>query len=43
MWVADLGDTDAAEQLAVRAWDELGGIDVLVNNAAIPPAGGSPT
>jgi short-subunit dehydrogenase len=36
MWVADLGDTDAAEHLAVRAWDELGGIDVLVNNAAIP-------
>jgi short-subunit dehydrogenase len=36
MWVADLGDTDAAEQLAVRAWDELGGIDVLINNAAIP-------
>jgi short-subunit dehydrogenase len=36
MWVCDLGDTDAAERLAVRAWDELGGIDVLVNNAAIP-------
>lgn len=36
MWVCDLGDTDAAEHLAVRAWDELGGIDVLVNNAAIP-------
>jgi short-subunit dehydrogenase len=36
MWVADLGDTDAAEALAVRAWDEMGGIDVLVNNAAVP-------
>jgi short-subunit dehydrogenase len=36
VWVADLGDTDAAEALAVRAWDEMGGIDVLVNNAAVP-------
>jgi short-subunit dehydrogenase len=36
MWPADLGDTDAAESLALQMWDELGGIDVLVNNAAIP-------
>jgi short-subunit dehydrogenase len=36
MWVADLGDTDAIGLLAGRAWDELGGIDVLVNNAAVP-------
>jgi short-subunit dehydrogenase len=36
MWVADLGDTDAAADLALQMWDELGGIDVLVNNAAIP-------
>ncbi|HET6772609.1 MAG TPA: SDR family NAD(P)-dependent oxidoreductase [Acidimicrobiales bacterium] len=36
MWVADLGDTDAAEALARRAWAELDGIDVLVNNAAVP-------
>lgn len=36
MWVADLGDPAAAEALALRIWDELGGIDVLVNNAAIP-------
>jgi short-subunit dehydrogenase len=36
MYVADLGDTDAAEALANRAWDEMGGLDVLVNNAAIP-------
>lgn len=35
-WVADLGDTDGAEALVARMWDELGGIDVLVNNAAIP-------
>lgn len=36
MWVADLADTAAVEQLALRAADSLGGIDVLVNNAAIP-------
>jgi short-subunit dehydrogenase len=36
MYVADLGDTDAAEALALQAWDEMGGVDVLVSNAAIP-------
>ena len=36
MWVADLADTAAVGGLALRAWDALGGIDVLVNNAAIP-------
>lgn len=36
MYVADLADTDAAEALALQAWDDLGGLDVLVNNAAIP-------
>lgn len=35
-YVADLGDTDAAEELALRAWDDLGQLDVLVNNAAAP-------
>ena len=35
-WVADLADTDAVGPLAVAAWDGLGGIDVLVNNAAVP-------
>ena len=35
-WVADLADTDAAEALARRAVDELGGLDVLVNNAGAP-------
>jgi short-subunit dehydrogenase len=36
MWVADLADTDALSELTLGAWDVLGGIDVLVNNAAIP-------
>ncbi len=36
MWVADLGDSAAVGALGRRAWDALGGIDVLINNAAIP-------
>lgn len=36
MFVADLADTAAMGGLAVRARDALGGIDVLVNNAAMP-------
>jgi short-subunit dehydrogenase len=36
MWAADLADTAAIEVLALQAWDVLGGIDVLINNAAIP-------
>jgi short-subunit dehydrogenase len=36
MWVADLADTAAVGRLALEAWDAMGGIDVLVNNAAIP-------
>ena len=36
MWVADLADLDRAEALAAEAWDALGGLDVLINNAAIP-------
>ena len=36
MWTVDLGDPVAAEALALEMWDALGGIDVLVNNAAIP-------
>ena len=36
MWVADLADTSAVGGVARRAWDALGGIDVLVNNAAMP-------
>src|ERR1700757_1374940 len=36
MWVADLADTETVAELGLRAWDDLGGIDVLVNNAAMP-------
>ncbi len=36
MWVADLADTAALGDLAAQAWDALGGIDVLINNAAVP-------
>lgn len=36
MWVADLADTSALADLARQAWEALGGIDVLVNNAAMP-------
>jgi short-subunit dehydrogenase len=36
MWVADLADTAGLEELAMKAWDGLGGIDVLINNAAVP-------
>ena len=35
-WAVDLGDVDAAARVAAEAWDALGGVDVLVNNAAIP-------
>src|ERR1700753_1562108 len=36
MWVADLADTPALRDLALRVWDVLGGIDVLINNAETP-------
>jgi short-subunit dehydrogenase len=35
-WVADLGDTRAAEEVAQQAWDEMGYVDCLVNNAGVP-------
>jgi NAD(P)-dependent dehydrogenase (short-subunit alcohol dehydrogenase family) len=35
-WTIDLGDLDAVEAFALQADDELGGIDLLVNNAGIP-------
>jgi short-subunit dehydrogenase len=36
LWAVDLGDLDAAERVALEAWDVFGGLDCLVNNAAIP-------
>jgi short-subunit dehydrogenase len=36
MWVADLADAERAEQVALEAWHAFGGLDVVVNNAAIP-------
>ena len=35
-WVSDLSDPAAVDQLAATALEELGGVDVLVNNAGIP-------
>lgn len=35
-WVADLADLDGSARLALQAWDAFGGLDVLVNNAAVP-------
>jgi NAD(P)-dependent dehydrogenase (short-subunit alcohol dehydrogenase family) len=35
-WTVDLADLDGIDEFARRAADELGGIDVLVNNAGIP-------
>jgi short-subunit dehydrogenase len=36
MWVADLSDLDALDALAATVDEELGGVDVLVNNAGVP-------
>ena len=35
-WVVDLADLDGVEAFAEQADDELGGIDLLVNNAGMP-------
>ena len=38
MWVVDLADLDGIDAFAARADAELGGVDVLVNNAGVPEA-----
>jgi short-subunit dehydrogenase len=35
-WAADLSDPDAAAALALTIWDHFGGLDVVINNAAVP-------
>lgn len=35
-WTVDLADLDGLDAFARRASDELGGVDVLVNNAGVP-------
>ena len=35
LWVADLADVARAEAVAAEAWDAFGGLDALVNNAAM--------
>ena len=36
MWAADLADPETAATAGASAWDALGHIDVLVNNAGVP-------
>jgi short-subunit dehydrogenase len=36
LWVADLGDLDRAEAVATEAWERIGPLDALVNNAGVP-------
>jgi short-subunit dehydrogenase len=36
MWVADLADSGSVGSLALQIWDAFDGVDVVVNNAAIP-------
>ena len=36
LWVADLSDLEQAEKVALDAQDYFGGVDCLINNAAIP-------
>lgn len=36
VWALDLGDVEAAERLAVEAWDRFGHLDAMINNAAMP-------
>jgi short-subunit dehydrogenase len=35
-WAADLSDPAAAAALGLQIWDHYGGLDVVINNAAVP-------
>ena len=35
-WAADLADPSGAAELALEIWDHFDGLDVVVNNAAVP-------
>ncbi len=35
-YACDMDSPDAAEAMILQAWDDMGGVDILVNNAAIP-------
>jgi NAD(P)-dependent dehydrogenase (short-subunit alcohol dehydrogenase family) len=35
-WAADLSQPDDAAALALTIWDHFGGLDVVINNAAVP-------
>lgn len=36
MWIGDLGDIDFALSVVEEAWDGFDGLEVLINNAAVP-------
>jgi NADP-dependent 3-hydroxy acid dehydrogenase YdfG len=36
-WAADLSDPEEAAELGLRIWDELGPLDVIINNAGLMP------
>jgi NAD(P)-dependent dehydrogenase (short-subunit alcohol dehydrogenase family) len=36
IYAQDLGDLTATDALAQKAWEDFGGIDALINNAAVP-------
>jgi short-subunit dehydrogenase len=35
-WAADLSEPEEAAALALKIWDHFGGLDVVINNAAVP-------
>jgi short-subunit dehydrogenase len=35
-WAADLSDPTSAAELALQIWDHYAGLDVVINNAAVP-------